>query len=115
MDNMESRGSKKAEGVRDADYEQLVSIWGRVLDRLNSEGDASYMREFIKQGLLDAVNCLVGYHIVLVADYWYNKHILLEEDLGEIIHAVRAANGGRLCINGCTAEELAWEEQHTPY
>lgn len=115
MDNTETTEPKKTEKFQDADYERLVSIWDRVLDRLNREGDANHMREFIKQGLLDAVNCLVGYHIVLVADYWYNKHILLEEDLGEIILSVKAANGGRLCAGACTEEEQTWADQTVPY
>ena len=115
MENTEAMETKKTEGVMDADYERMVSIWNRVLDRLDREGDATYMREFIKKALLDAVNCLVGYHIVLVADYWYNKHLLREEDLGEIILAVKAANGGRLSAGACTAEELKLAEQAVFY
>ena len=119
MENTKAVETEKSEengkGGKDADYERMVSIWNRVLDRLNREGDATHMREFIKKGLLDAVNCLVGYHIVLVADYWYNKHILQEEDLSDVILAVRAANGGHLCAGACTEEEQAWTDGGVPY
>ena len=108
MENTKAMETEKTEGVMDAEYKRLVSIWNQVLDHLNRDGDATHMRGFIKKGLLNAVNCLVGYHIVLVADYWYNKHVLLEEDLGEIILAVKAANGGRLSAGSCTLEELEW-------
>ena len=111
MENTEAMHSDQTEGFEDKDYEEMVSLWNQVLNRLSREGDASYMREFIKKRLLEAVDCLAGYHIVLVADYWYNKHLLLEKDLGEIIHAVRAANGGRLCAGGYTLEELERESQ----
>ena len=111
MENVEIKETTQTEEIKNEDYKRMVSIWNQVLDRLHREGGETHMREFIKKALLDAVNCLVGYHIVLVADYWYNKHLLREEDLGEIILAVKAANGGRLSVGACTAEELRWAEQ----
>lgn len=112
---METTENQETVEPKDLEYERLVSIWNRVLDRLKREGDASHMRDFIKNALLAGVENLPGYHIVLVADYWYNKYILREEDLSDIVLAVRTANGGRLCAEGYTEEEQAWAEEGSPY
>lgn len=42
------------------------------------------LREFIKKGLLDAVGKMADYQIILNATGWYEKGVLLEEDLEEI-------------------------------
>lgn len=42
------------------------------------------LREFIKKGLLDAVGKMSDYQVILNAGGWYDKNVLLEEDLAEI-------------------------------
>lgn len=42
------------------------------------------LREFIKKGFLDAVGKMADYQIRLNASGWYEKGVLLEEDLAEI-------------------------------
>lgn len=42
------------------------------------------LREFIKKGLLDAVGKMADYQVILNATGWYEKNVLLEEDLAEI-------------------------------
>ena len=42
------------------------------------------LREFIKSGLMDAAGKLANYQVVLNAIGWYEKGVLLEEDLAEI-------------------------------
>ena len=42
------------------------------------------LREFIKSGLMDAAGKLANYQVVLNATGWYEKGVLLEEDLAEI-------------------------------
>ena len=42
------------------------------------------LREFIKKGFLDAVGKMADYQIRLNATGWYDKGVLLEEDLAEI-------------------------------
>ena len=42
------------------------------------------LREFIKKGFLDAVGKMADYQIRLNATGWYEKGVLLEEDLAEI-------------------------------
>ena len=46
------------------------------------------LREFIKKGLLDAVGKMADYQIILNATGWYEKGVLLEEDLAEINEAI---------------------------
>lgn len=42
------------------------------------------LREFIKKGLLDAVGKMADYQVILNATGWYEKGVLLEDDLAEI-------------------------------
>ena len=42
------------------------------------------LRDFIKKGLLDAVGKMADYQVILNATGWYEKGVLLEEDLAEI-------------------------------
>lgn len=46
------------------------------------------LQEFIKKGLLDAVGKMADYQIILNAAGWYDKSVLLEEDLAEINAAI---------------------------
>ena len=42
------------------------------------------LREFIKKGLLNAVGKMADYQVILNAVGWYEKNVLLEDDLAEI-------------------------------
>lgn len=42
------------------------------------------LRDFIKRGLLDAVGKMADYQVILNATGWYEKNVLVEEDLAEI-------------------------------
>lgn len=42
------------------------------------------LRNFIKKGLLDAVGKMADYQVILNATGWYEKNVLLLEDLAEI-------------------------------
>ena len=42
------------------------------------------LRDFIKRGLFDAVGKMADYQVILNATGWYEKNVLLEEDLAEI-------------------------------
>ena len=42
------------------------------------------LREFIKKGLLGAVGKMADYQVILNATGWYEKNVLVEEDLVEI-------------------------------
>lgn len=46
------------------------------------------LREFIKKGFLDAVGKMADYQIILNATGYYEKCVLLEEDLAEINEAI---------------------------
>ena len=48
------------------------------------------LRNFIKKGLLDAVGNMADYQVILNAMGWYDKGVLLEEDLSEINTAIEA-------------------------
>ena len=48
------------------------------------------LREFIKKGLLDAVGKMADYQVILNATGWYEKSVLLEEDLAEISAKIEA-------------------------
>ena len=42
------------------------------------------LRDFIKRGFLNAVGKMADYQVILNATGWYEKGVLLEEDLAEI-------------------------------
>lgn len=42
------------------------------------------LRGFVMKGLLDAVGKMADYQVILNATGWYEKGVLLEEDLAEI-------------------------------
>ena len=48
------------------------------------------LRDFIKRGLLDAVGKMADYQVILNATGWYEKNVLLEEDLAEISLRIEA-------------------------
>ena len=48
------------------------------------------LRNFIKKGLLDAVGKMADYQVILNASGWYEKSVLLEEDLAEISAKIEA-------------------------
>ena len=48
------------------------------------------LREFIKKGLLGAVGKMADYQVILNATGWYEKNVLLEEDLAEINAQIEA-------------------------
>lgn len=48
------------------------------------------LREFIKRGLLDAVGNMADYQVILNATGWYEKGVLVEDDLAEISNRIEA-------------------------
>ena len=48
------------------------------------------LRSFVKRGLLDAVGRLSDYQVILNATGWFEKGVLLEEDLEEIQQALNS-------------------------
>jgi hypothetical protein len=50
------------------------------------------LRNFIKNGLLNAVGKMADYQVVLNAAGWHEKGVLTEEDLAEINNAIEARN-----------------------
>ena len=48
------------------------------------------LRDFIKRGLLDAVGKMADYQVILNATGWYEKGVLLEEDLADISIAIES-------------------------
>ena len=48
------------------------------------------LRDFIKDGFIKAVGKMADYQIILNAAGWFEKGVLLEEDLEEIQGAINA-------------------------
>lgn len=48
------------------------------------------LKNFIKRGLLNAVGKMADYQVILNAVGWYEKGVLLDEDLAEIQLAIEA-------------------------
>lgn len=48
------------------------------------------LREFIKKGLLNAIGKMADYQVILNAAGWFEKGVLLEEDLAEINLAIES-------------------------
>ena len=46
------------------------------------------LREFIKKGLLSAVGKMADYQVILNAAGWFEKGVLVEDDLAEIQIAI---------------------------
>ena len=65
------------------------------------------LREFIKKGLLGAVGKMADYQVILNETGWYEKNVLLEEDLAEINAQIEAQYP---VVEEFTEETLASEE-----
>lgn len=63
-------------------------------------------RDFIKKGFLAAVGNMADYQIMLNAAGYYDKGVLISEDLGEIQLAIEAKNA-KLEAEAKAAEEAA--------
>ena len=63
-------------------------------------------RNFIKKGFLAAVGNMADYQIMLNAAGYYDKGVLISEDLGEIQLAIEAKNA-KLEAEAKAAEEAA--------
>lgn len=63
-------------------------------------------RDFIKKGFLAAVGNMADYQIMLNAAGYYDKGVLISEDLGEIQLAIKAKNA-KLEAEAKAAEEAA--------
>ena len=50
------------------------------------------LRGFIKKGLFGAVGKMADYQVILNATGWYEKGVLLEEDLAEISSLIETKN-----------------------
>ena len=50
------------------------------------------LRDFIKKGLLDAVGKMPDYRVMLNAVAWYDKQVLLDEDMQDIGSAIDEKN-----------------------
>lgn len=48
------------------------------------------LREFIKSGMIKAVGKMADYQIILNAAGWFEKGVLVEDDLAEIQTAIEA-------------------------
>lgn len=48
------------------------------------------LKEFIKKGLLDAVGKMADYQVILNAVGWFEKGVLMEDDLAEIQASIDA-------------------------
>ena len=67
-------------------------------------------REFIRRGFLNAVGKLADYQIILNAAGWYDKGVLLEEDLAEIQSAINARNVGQVSNAAPSGEDTPVED-----
>jgi hypothetical protein len=47
------------------------------------------LRDFIKTGLLDAIGKMADYQVILNAVGWFEKGVLLEEDLADIYAVIQ--------------------------
>lgn len=63
-------------------------------------------RDFIKKGFLAAVGSMADYQIMLNAAGYYDKGVLISEDLGEIQQAIEEKNA-KLEAEKKAAEEAA--------
>ena len=48
------------------------------------------LREFIKKGLIEAIGNMADYQVILNAAGWFEKGVLVEEDLAEINELIEA-------------------------
>ncbi len=59
------------------------------------------LRDFIKKGMISAVGKMADYQVILNSAGWFEKGVLLEDDLAEINSVIEAQY----------AEEMAPEEE----
>lgn len=52
------------------------------------------LRDFVMEGLLEAVGKMEKYRLVLNAAGWHDKGVLSEEDLAELSARIDAEGGG---------------------
>jgi len=69
-----------------------------------------FLRNFIKKGLLDAIGKMADYQIILNAMGWFEKGVLLEEDLVEINQAIEDSH----IVPEPVEEETTEEIEETP-
>lgn len=61
------------------------------------------LREFVKNGLLKAIGKMADYQIILNAAGWYDKGVLVDEDLKEIQETI---DEKQKIINEAESEEM---------
>ena len=65
------------------------------------------LREYIKEGLLDAVGKMSDYQVILNSAGWLEKGVLLEEDLAEIQAKIAEKNTAESAEQDAEIEENA--------
>lgn len=65
------------------------------------------LREYIKEGLLDAVGKMSDYQVILNSAGWLEKGVLLEEDLAEIKAKIAEKNTAESAEQDAEIEENA--------
>ncbi len=69
------------------------------------------LRGFVMKGLLNAIGKLADYQVILNATGWYEKGVLLEEDLAEIQAKIDAKNTPVEQVEEEPIEEMPSEEE----
>lgn len=64
------------------------------------------LRSFLMRGFRDAVGNMADYQIILNATVWYEKNVLLEEDLSELQELIDKKN------NPVETESLEYETEN---
>ena len=78
------------------------------------------LREYIKEGLLDAVGKMSDYQVILNSAGWLEKGVLLEEDLAEIQAKIAEKNTAESAeqdaenTENVETEELVEEIENNP-
>jgi hypothetical protein len=67
------------------------------------------LREFIKNGFINAIGNMADYQIILNAAGWFEKGVLTEDDLSNIEIAIKAKNNEFSIDNEELIEEMANE------
>lgn len=69
------------------------------------------LREYIKEGLLDAVGKMSDYQVILNSAGWLEKGVLLEEDLAEIQAKIAEKNTAESAEQDAEIEENVETEE----
>lgn len=69
------------------------------------------LREYIKEGLLDAVGKMSDYQVILNSAGWLEKGVLLEEDLAEIQAKIAEKNSAESAEQDAEIEENVETEE----